>query len=107
MVSTLELFILGCCASAAFAAADFARKNGREEVKFILGDYPSSVRQAIIDGYVVGTVDQDPYPQAFEGMHMAWLLLNGRENEIPKPFFQPLPIITKENAEQVPAAYQG
>jgi ABC-type sugar transport system substrate-binding protein len=89
------------------AAADFARKNGREEVKFILGDYPSSVRQAIIDGYVVGTVDQDPYPQAFEGMHMAWLLLNGRENEIPKPFFQPLPIITKENAEQVPAAYEG
>jgi ABC-type sugar transport system substrate-binding protein len=87
------------------AAADFARKNGREEVKFILGDYPVDVRQAIIDGYVVGTINQDPYPQAFEGMHMAWLLLNGRESEIPKPHYLPLPIITQENAEEVPPAW--
>jgi len=87
-------------------AADFARKNGREEVKFILGDYPSDVRQAIIDGYVVGTIDQDPYPQAFEGMHMAWLSFNGRDAEIPKPNFLQLPIITKENAEQTPPAWQ-
>ncbi len=87
------------------AAADFARKNGREEVRFILGDYPADVRQAIIDGYVLGTINQDPYPQAYEGMHMAWLYLNGRENEIPKPNFLPLPIITQENAEQTPPAW--
>lgn len=87
------------------AAADFARKNGREEVKFILGDYPADVRQAIIDGYVLGTINQDPYPQAFEGMHMAWLYLNGRESEIPKPNFLDLPIITRENAEAVPPAW--
>lgn len=87
------------------AAADFARKNGREEVQFILGDYPADVRQAIIDGYVLGTINQDPYPQAYEGMHMAWLYLNGREAEIPKPNFLPLPIITKENAEEIPPAW--
>ena len=87
------------------AAADFARKNGREEVRFILGDYPADVRQAIVDGYVLGTINQDPYPQAYEGMHMAWLHLNGRENEIPKPNCLPLPIITRENAEQTPPAW--
>jgi ABC-type sugar transport system substrate-binding protein len=87
------------------AAADFARKNGREEVQFILGDYPADVRQAIMDGYVLGTINQDPYPQAYEGMHMAWLYLNGREVEIPKPDFLPLPIITMENAEATPPAW--
>ena len=87
------------------SAADFARKNGREEAKFILGDYPANVRQAIMDGYVTGTVNQDPYPQAFQGMHMAWLYLNGREAEIPKPNYLELPIITIENAEATPPAW--
>ncbi len=86
-------------------AAQVARDNGREEVKFILGDYPADVRQAIIDGYVTGTINQDPYPQAYQGMHMAWLYLNGREDEIPKPYHLDLPIITQENAEEVPAAW--
>jgi ABC-type sugar transport system substrate-binding protein len=87
------------------AAADFARQNGREEVRFILGDYPADVRQAIMDGYVLGTINQDPYPQAFEAMHMAWLYLNGSESEIPKPNFLELPIITQENAEATPPAW--
>jgi len=38
-------------------------------------------------------------------MHMAWLYLNGQEDAIPKPDFLPLPIITKENAEQTPPAW--
>jgi ABC-type sugar transport system substrate-binding protein len=87
------------------AAADFARKNGREEVQFILGDYPADVRKAIMDGYILGTTNQDPYPQAFEGMHMAWLYLNGKEADIPKPLYLPLPIITKANAEATPPAW--
>ncbi|MEA2514594.1 MAG: ribose transport system substrate-binding protein [Thermomicrobiales bacterium] len=87
------------------SAADFARKNGREEVKFILGDYPADVRQAIMDGYVTGTINQNPYPQAFEAMHMAWLYFNGRDSEIPKPNYLPLPIITQENAEATPPAW--
>jgi ABC-type sugar transport system substrate-binding protein len=87
------------------AAADFARKNGREEVRFILGDYPADVRQAIMDGYVLGTINQDPYPQALEGMRMAALHLDGKDAEIEKPYFLDLPIITSENAEQTPPAW--
>jgi ABC-type sugar transport system substrate-binding protein len=87
------------------AAADFARQNGREEVQFILGDYPADVRQAIMDGYVLGTINQDPYPQAYEGVRMAWLLLNGQEADIPKPHFLDLPIITNANAMETPPAW--
>ncbi|MFT4041495.1 MAG: sugar ABC transporter substrate-binding protein [Thermomicrobiales bacterium] len=87
------------------AAAEFARQNGREEVQFVLGDYPADVRQAIMDGVVLGTINQDPYPQAYEGVHMAWLYLNGQEAEIPQPNFLPLPIITQENAEATPPAW--
>jgi ABC-type sugar transport system substrate-binding protein len=87
------------------AAAQFAQQSGREEVLFILGDYPADVRQAIIDGTVTGTINQDPYPQAFEGMHMAWLYLNDREDEIPRPYYLELPIITQENAEEIPPAW--
>jgi ribose transport system substrate-binding protein len=86
-------------------SAQFARENGREEVRFILGDYPADVRQAIIDGFIFGTINQDPYPQAFQAMHMAWLYLNGHESEIPKPYFLDLPIITQENAEATPPAW--
>ena len=87
------------------AAADFARQNGREEVKFVLGDYPADVRQAIMDGYVLGTINQDPYPQAYEGVHMAWLFLNGQEADIPQPNYLELPIITIDNAEATPPAW--
>lgn len=87
------------------AAADFARQSGRSDVQFILGDYPADVRQAIMDGYVLGTINQDPYPQAYEGVHMAWLLLNGQEDQIPRPNYLELPIITAENAEATPPAW--
>jgi len=87
------------------SAVDFAIRNGREEIKFIAGDYPADIRQLIHDGKIFGTVDQDPYPQAYEAMHMAYLLLNGKEAEIAKPYFLPLPLVTKENAEQTPPAW--
>jgi ABC-type sugar transport system substrate-binding protein len=89
----------------ASAAVDFAQRNGRDEVKFIVGDYPQDVRQLIHDGKIFGTVDQDPYPQAYNAMKMAWLRFNGKDAETAKPFFLPLPLVTKENAENTPAAW--
>src|SRR5271165_3025223 len=72
------------------AAVDFALRNGRDEIKFIVGDYPQDVRQLIHDGKIFGTVDQDPYPQAYNAMKMAWLHFNGKDADIPKPYFLPL-----------------
>ena len=89
----------------ASAAVDFALRNGRDEIKFIVGDYPQDVRQLIYDGKIFGTVDQDPYPQAYNAMKMAWRHFNGKDADIPKPYFLPLPLVTKENAEKTPAAW--
>jgi len=87
------------------SGVDYAVRNGRDEIKFIVGDYPQSVRQLIHDGKIFGTVDQDPYPQAYNAMKMAWLHFNGKDADIPKPYFLPLPLVTKENAEKTPAAW--
>jgi ribose transport system substrate-binding protein len=87
------------------AAVDYAIRSGRNEVIFIAGDYPADVRQMIHDGKVFGTVNQDPYPQAYNAMRMAWLHFNGKDGEIPKPNFLELPLITKENAKDVPPAW--
>ena len=54
------------------SGVDYAVRNGRDEITFIVGDYPQNVRQLIYDGKIFGTVDQDPYPQAYNAMKMAW-----------------------------------
>ena len=89
----------------AAAAVDFATRNGRDEIKFIVGDYPADVRQLIYDGKIFGTVDQDPYPQAYNAMRMAWLHFNNKDADIPKPNFLELPLVTKENAKETPPAW--
>jgi ABC-type sugar transport system substrate-binding protein len=88
------------------SAAQFTRDSGRSEIKVILGDYPQDVREAIQKGIVYGTVDQDPYPQAVEGMHMAALYLTGKKSEIKTPnYFLELPLVTKKNVSQFKAAW--
>lgn len=87
------------------AAAQFALQNGREDVQFILGEYPAEVRQAILGGSVLGTIFQDPYPQAFEAVRMAWLLLSGQEAAIPRPHLLDLQIVTANNAGDTPPAW--
>lgn len=87
------------------AAVEYAYQNGRDDVKFFSGDYPADIRQLIHDGKIVGTVNQDPYPQAYHAMEAAYLLLTGKESEIKKPNFLPLPLITKDNAKDVPPAW--
>lgn len=95
-----------CQGPEAVPAAQFAADSKRTEIKFILGDYPQDVRQAIQKGIVYGTVNQDPYPQAVEGMRMASLYLTGKKDEIIAPnYFLELPLVTKENVSKYNAAW--
>ena len=87
------------------SAVDFAQRTGRDEVQFFSGDYPADIRQLIHDGKIAGTVDQDPYPQAYHAMEMAYFHFMGKESEIKKPYFIDLPLITKENAASVSPAW--
>ncbi|OPZ64001.1 MAG: D-ribose-binding periplasmic protein precursor [Firmicutes bacterium ADurb.Bin506] len=88
------------------AAARYAKMAGRTEVRWILGDYPKDVRDAIKEGIVYGTVNQDPYPQAVEALHMASLYLNGEKSKIPTPnYFLDLPLITSANVDEYAPAW--
>lgn len=89
-------------------AARYVATSGRSEVKFITGDYPSSVRTEILGNQIYGTVDQNPYPQGYLAVQYANWDLNGKANSIPKPqAYQPLPLVTKQNASTTAPAWQG
>lgn len=89
-------------------AAKYAYDNGRTDVKFLMGDYPADVKKGIEDGYVYGTVDQDPYPQGYSAVELAVKWLKGQKDQVPAPNdYLPLPIVTKENVAQYPAAWGG
>jgi ABC-type sugar transport system substrate-binding protein len=101
-----QLDAIICQGPEAVPAARFGLGAGREEIKWILGDYPQDVREAIREGVVYGTVDQDPYPQAVEAMKMANLYLTGKTSDIPTPnYFLELPLVTKSNVEDFNAAW--
>lgn len=88
--------------------ASFAARSGRTDVKFIMGDYPADVRNAIIQGTVHGTVDQDPAPQGKYAIIDAVVWLDGKQSQVPQPdHYLPLPIITKANVASMPAAWGG
>ena len=88
--------------------ANFAAENGRTDVKFIMGDFPLDVRNAVIKGTVYGTVDQDPAPQGKVAIEDAVLWFAGKGDQIPSPnHYLDLPTITKENVDQYPAAWGG
>ncbi len=89
-------------------AAKWAKDNGRPEIKFLMGDYPADVRTGIQQGYVYGTVDQDPKPQGVRGVEAAYQWLTGAKDKVVRPNdYLALPIVTKDNVEQYPAAWGG
>lgn len=86
--------------------AQWAHKQGRTDVKFLLGDYPAEVRTAIQNGIVYGTVDQDPQPQGVTSIEYAVKWLQGDKSSVEQPHhYMPLPIVTKANVAQFPAAW--
>ena len=88
------------------SGAQWASENGRTDVKFFLGDYPADVKTAIADGIVVGTVNQDPYPQGVGAIEYAHYWLSGQQDKVERPnHYLPLPIVTIENVDEYPAAW--
>lgn len=90
-----------CQGPEAVAASKFAEQIGRKEIKWVLGDFPRDVAEVIKSGTIYGTILQDPYPQAYEALHMARLFLEGQVEQIPTPnYFVDLPLVTKDNLDQ-------
>jgi ribose transport system substrate-binding protein len=88
--------------------ARWARKNGRDDVSFVLGDYPADVRKAIEDGVVFGTVNQDPGPQGTDSIKLAVDWLKGDKDKVKRPnAYLPLPLVTADNVAKFPPAWGG
>lgn len=86
--------------------ASFALESGRDDVKFIAGDYPAEVRAAIRSGAVFGTPNQMPDPQGELAIKYAVAWLNGDTDSVPQPqAFIDMPLVTAENVEELPAAW--
>ena len=87
------------------SAAKYAHENNRSELKFVMGDFPSNVKQGIKDGYIYGTVNQDPYEQSAKAMELADKYFKGDKAAFPATQYLPLPLVTKENVDSYPAAW--
>lgn len=86
----------------AMGAIRWAREHGRDDIKWILGDYPTDLVQPIKDGWVYGTVSQDPAQQGREVVDAAFNWLSGAKDKVKVPTqFTPLPLVTKENVDQM------
>jgi ribose transport system substrate-binding protein len=86
--------------------AKYAYQNGRRDVTFVVGDYPVDVRNAVQAGEVYGTVDQDPAPQGVNAIKYAVDWLAGNTSAVPQPqAYITMPVITKENVSEYPAAW--
>jgi ABC-type sugar transport system substrate-binding protein len=89
-------------------ALQAVKAAGRTELigKIVGFDYPSYVKENILNGDFYGTVLQDPYQQSMICMDAVWLYLSGHGGRIPKPnYFTPLPKITKDNANLFPPSW--
>lgn len=87
------------------SGAEYAHKNGREDVKFIVGDFPTNVKKGIEDGYIFGAVNQDPYHQSYTAIELAKKYLEGDTSSVQKTVFLDLPEVTLENVADYPAAW--
>lgn len=87
-------------------AAKYAKGQGRDDIAFILGDYPLDVRTAIEEGFVLGTVNQDPKPQGTRSIEAAVQWLKGEKDKVTQPNeYLELPIVTIDNVADYPAAW--
>jgi ABC-type sugar transport system substrate-binding protein len=89
-------------------AAKYVSENGRTDVTYIVGDFPQTVKDGIKAGYIYGAPDQDPYPQGTGGIQAAYDWLTGNKSAVKQPkMLLDLPMITKDNVDQYPAAWNG
>ena len=84
------------------AAANAAIDAGRDELfgKFVAMDYATTVEEAIKDGRLYGTVDQDPALYAEKTMELLIDYLHGDVTELEDQYMLEFPIVTQENIEE-------
>jgi ribose transport system substrate-binding protein len=83
-------------------AAQWAHTHGHSSVKFFALDYPSYMAQAIKNGTVYGTGDQDPVLEGQRAAQAAYWVLTGQQSKVPTPnWYIQVPFITKANVDKI------
>ena len=89
-----------------YVGAEYARKNGRDDIAFIAGDYSKQVEAAIRSGALYGTVNQSPVLEGTQAADYAYYWLTGDKSKVTQPeALIPLPAITKANVDTNPAEW--
>ena len=89
-----------------YVGADYAKKQGRDDVLFIAGDYPTQIEDAIKAGSVYGTVDQSPVTQGERAAEFAHAWLTGEKDKVERPTsIIELPAVTKDNVADNPSSW--
>jgi ABC-type sugar transport system substrate-binding protein len=89
-----------------YVGAKYARSQGRNEIMFVAGDYPTEVEAAIKNGSIYGATDQSPVLEGVNSVVAAKNWLTGKKNLVQRPYdYIPLPVITKANVNQYPSPW--
>ena len=83
-----------------YVGAQWAAKQGRTDVKFIAGDYPTQVSQSIKDGQIYGTVLQSPETEGQMAIDLAQKYVQGDKSVAKPNTYIKLPLITQENVSE-------
>ncbi len=86
------------------APARYAARNGRDDVKFVVGDISRDVQAQLKSGSIAAAVFQDPFQQARTAIQYAKAIADGKEADIPKPFaYAKMQLFGSRDWDKVPA----
>ncbi|MCU1417567.1 MAG: hypothetical protein JWP32_1741 [Schumannella sp.] len=89
-----------------YVGANYAQEQGRSDILFIAGDYPTQVEDAIKSGAIYGTVDQSPVTQGETAAQFAFDWISGNKDKVKTPeFITDLPLVTKDTLADNPASW--
>ncbi len=89
-----------------YVGANYAQEQGRDDILFIAGDYPTQIEDAIRSGAIYGTVDQSPVTQGELGAQYVFEWLRGDKSKVVTPeFLTELPLVTKDNVDDNPSSW--
>lgn len=83
-----------------YVGANYARERGRDDIRFIAGDYPRQIEDAIRSGVIYGTIDQNPSIEGERGAQSVYYWLTGQKDKVkvPKDLID-LPVVTRESVD--------
>lgn len=89
-----------------YVGANYAKKQGRDDILFIAGDYPTQIEEAIRSGAIYGTVDQSPVTQGETAAQFAVDWIRGQQTKVKQPeFITDLPLVTRDNVADLPSSW--